>query len=636
MRASTVAADVPARDDAAAILPRDSQSLAVRWALEASARGMSFKELIMKWFEDSDSLFVNEALSMRELRRAMEALRAEGAHALGDGAIEAFARELDKDRDGNVSRDEFATHLVGLLIVATEASDDTVGEEAALDIIEAALDGVRAHVVDRDYARRAPAFCACVMAEQVRLALAFYAAADAGDRFAEPPRPEPDPESSAIDALASSRLATRPSPPPEPEPEPPAPEEDAPKKKRKRRFQKATKLVVDLQRTAKLDPPTFESGASSPPAALRTSNDSARSLGSFRGTIGPPGSAVPAPREKPARRERPFFDKDPVVVELPDPEADLESHTPSVASYLRAFHRQEVAEKKRLKAARDDDAVPDEASTTRRRRRRAAAATTAKPPVRWNVTERGADWARTAPTLDSRGHVVDARRRGTLARARHTWDLAGSALGGDVSLRRRPLFDPRAKLFEASDVEAGEAAARASVMASVAPGVTVRTSDGQSAHRTYVHDADNMSLGGFQTLRLSEVLDDRGRPLPGESLLEGATVITEVPSASLAPDPRPPRTPPPTKRTPRSARPRTAPDFGGSVAAATYRPRRHVEYDLLTGKIVPEDPGVFEVVHSVVVMTEDERQLPVPLERPASPLLFPLPDRADSPLSVTF
>ena len=172
-------------------------------------------------------------------------------------------------------------------------------------------------------------------------------------------------------------------------------------------------------------------------------------------------------------------------------------------------------------------------------------------------------------------------------------------------------------------------------MASVAPGVTVRTSDGQSAHRTYVHDADNMSLGGFQTLRLSEVLDDRGRPLPGESLLEGATVITEVPSASLAPDPRPPRTPPPTKRTPRSARPRTAPDFGGSVAAATYRPRRHVEYDLLTGKIVPEDPDVFEVVHSVVVMTEDERQLPVPLERPASPLLFPPPDR-DSPLTVTF
>ena len=145
-----------------------------------------------------------------------------------------------------------------------------------------------------------------------------------------------------------------------------------------------------------------------------------------------------------------------------------------------------------------------------------------------------------------------------------------------------------------------------------------------------------MSLGGFQTLRLSEVLDDRGRPLPGESLLEGATVITEFPSASLAPDPRPPRTPPPTKRTPRSARPRTAPDFGGSVAAATYRPRRHVEYDLLTGKIVPEDPDVFEVVHSVVVMTEDERQLPVPLERPASPLLFPLPDRADSPVSVTF
>ena len=47
MRASTVAADVPARDDAPArILPRDSQSLAVRWALEASARGMSFKELM--------------------------------------------------------------------------------------------------------------------------------------------------------------------------------------------------------------------------------------------------------------------------------------------------------------------------------------------------------------------------------------------------------------------------------------------------------------------------------------------------------------------------------------------------------------------------------------------------------------
>ena len=34
-------------------------------------------------------------------------------------------------------------------------------------------------------------------------------------------------------------------------------------------------------------------------------------------------------------------------------------------------------------------------------------------------------------------------------------------------------------------------------------------------------------------------------------------------------------------------------------------------------------------------MTEDERQLPVPLERPASPLLFPPPDR-DSPLTVTF
>ena len=76
--------------------------------------------------------------------------------------------------------------------------------------------------------------------------------------------------------------------------------------------------------------------------------------------------------------------------------------------------------------------------------------------------------------------------------------------------------------------------------------------------------------------------------------------------------------------------------FDSALAAATYRPRRHVEYDLLTGKIVPEDPDVFEVVHSVVVMTEDERQLPVPLERPASPLLFPLPDRADSPVSVTF
>ena len=72
------------------------------WALEASARGMSFKELIMKWFEDSDSLFVNEALSMRELRRAMEALRAEGAHALGDGRVCAVIHEKGRPRWGPV------------------------------------------------------------------------------------------------------------------------------------------------------------------------------------------------------------------------------------------------------------------------------------------------------------------------------------------------------------------------------------------------------------------------------------------------------------------------------------------------------------------------------------------------------
>ena len=209
----------------------------------------------------------------------------------------------------------------------------------------------------------------------------------------------------------------------------------------------------------------------------------------------------------------------------------------------------------------------------------------------------------------------------------------------EVSLKRRPIFDRSIKLFEASAALDVELSARNDIMSSVAPGVTVRTSDGQSAHKNYTHDADTMSLNGFQTLKLSEMMHAT-RPntlLGGDSLVEsgGATVITEFPSVSFAPDtrggdPRPPKTPPPSRgRSLRShradVRPHTAPYFmGSSVAGATFRPKRPPEYDL-DGKIIPEDPDVFEVVHSVTVLTEDAAFLPVPLD-----------PRPESPVSVTF
>jgi hypothetical protein len=154
-------------------------------------------------------------------------------------------------------------------------------------------------------------------------------------------------------------------------------------------------------------------------------------------------------------------------------------------------------------------------------------------------------------------------------------------------------------------------------MDALAPGVSVRTSDGLAATKKFLHDAENMSLDGFATLRAAAP----ARPASADSLVDGGgTVVTEVPAHPNAP--KPPRTPPPTKRTLRR-RPLTAPGGGPSVAGATLSVRRP-EYDL-DGKRVPGDPDVLEVVHSVHVMTEDPDVLPVPLA-----------PRPESPLSVTF
>lgn len=314
--------------------------LALQWALSASRRGMTFTKVLDEWFNESDDLMQNGVLSMRELRRGLKILREDGTHNLTDDQINNFAKQMDIDGDGEITKEEFMGEMLGLLrevhaenmiaksrakaLFSTLEDQDDVktmykSETDALDLVDELVDAACA-TSEENKLRRDRAFATCRVLEEMTTVLQYLPVADV-DVFRNGVRPELEPEPDAIDRMATSRVPVS-DPPPRAAPE------------------------SDAGSPGRGDAPPFP-GAAPRRSTLQLSRRgtvAARQVGADRGDRD--GRGLPTTGEYAARRTTRDERSGTTLIHMDDD--DAESLSPSESASLReyeaAIRKRELAE----------------------------------------------------------------------------------------------------------------------------------------------------------------------------------------------------------------------------------------------------------------------------------------------------